>query len=107
MKQRPQKRAWTSAQDEVLINIVSERGSHSWEIISQELPGRTGKQCRERWNNQLNPLLKKNQWELEEILVLFILQQSRENRWSEISMIILGRSDNSIKNHWNSVLKDK
>ena len=52
-------------------------------------------------------MLKKTNWSLHESWILFILQRSASNRWAEISSIILGRPDNSIKNYWNSVLKHK
>jgi len=72
------KRAWTSEEDDRLIEIVSEVGPRQWESIAFSLKQRrTGKQCRERWNNQLTPLLKKNLWTSEERWVLFLLQKSR------------------------------
>ena len=52
-------------------------------------------------------MLKKSSWSLHESWILFLLQRSASNRWAEISSIILGRPDNSIKNYWNSVLKHK
>jgi len=86
-----------------LLNI-SEIGPHQWETIALKMSGRTGKQCRERWHNQLNPLLKKSRWSLEEDWILFFLHETVNNRWAEITKILLGRSDNSIKNYWNSTL---
>ena len=87
----------------VLIELVSAIGPRQWEIVANSIAGRSGKQCRERWNNQLNPLLKKSGWSYEETWTLYILQRNTENRWAEISNVILGRPDNSIKNYWNSV----
>ena len=89
----------------MLVELIAEIGPRQWEIISDAIPNRSGKQCRERWNNQLNPLLKKCAWSIEEGWILFILQRSNMNRWAEISNVILGRPDNSIKNYWNSVFK--
>ena len=71
------------------------------------MENRTGKQCRERWHNQLNPLLKKANWSVEEDWILYILHQTVRNRWAEITNVLLGRSDNSIKNYWNSTLCHK
>ena len=68
------------------------------------MPGRTGKMCRERWHNQLNPLLKKIGWTTEEDWVLLLLHQNFNNHWAELANFLLGRSDNSIKNYWNSTL---
>ena len=85
------------------MELIVDIGPRHWENIAASVPGRTGKQCRERWNNQLCPLLKKSDWSSEESLTLCILQRNLQNRWAEISQVILGRPDNSIKNRWNSV----
>jgi len=55
----------------------------------------------------LNPLLKKAPWSLEESWILCMLQRNAQNRWAEISSVILGRPDNSIKNFWNSMLRHR
>ena len=89
------------------MELISEIGPRQWELISGSIPDRSGKQCRERWNNHLNPLLKKSPWSIEEGWILFILQRSVQNRWAEISNVLQGRPDNSIKNYWNSILRYK
>ena len=101
------KRAWDERQDLNLLAMIAEIGPHQWEFISNQMPGRSGKQCRERWHNQLNPLLKKTSWSTEEDWVLFILHQTLQSRWAKITDFLLGRSDNSIKNYWNSTLVHK
>ena len=101
------KRAWDERQDLNLLAMIAEIGPHQWELISNQMPGRSGKQCRERWHNQLNPLLKKTSWSTEEDWVLFILHQTLQSRWAKITDFLLGRSDNSIKNYWNSTLVHK
>ena len=87
--------------------MISEIGPHQWEHMALQMEGRSGKQCRERWHNQLNPLLKKANWSIEEDWILYILHQTVKNRWAEITNVLLGRSDNSIKNYWNSTLRQK
>ena len=104
---KSQKRAWDSEQDRFLLQLIARIGPRQWESIAASVEDRSGKQCRERWNNQLNPLLKKTTWSLEETWILFILQRSAKNRWAEISNAIPGRPDNTIKNYWNSVLRHK
>ena len=87
--------------------MIQAMGPHQWEQMAKEMEHRTGKQCRERWHNQLNPLLKKANWTVEEDWILFILHQTVRNRWAEITTVLIGRSDNSIKNYWNSILSHK
>lgn len=57
---------------------------------------RIGKQCRERWHNHLNPLINKNPWTQEEEWILFLSHQLKGNKWSEITLILQGRTDNGI-----------
>lgn len=68
---------------------------------------RVGKQCRERWHNHLNPQIKKSDWNEKEEWLLYIAHQSFGNRWADISGHITGRTDNTIKNHWNSSMRKK
>ncbi|XP_039044294.1 transcription factor MYB3R-4-like [Hibiscus syriacus] len=98
---------WTKEEDELIIELVNKFGPKKWSTIAQHLPGRIGKQCRERWHNHLNPGINKDAWTQEEELALIRAHQIFGNKWAELTKFLPGRSDNAIKNHWNSSVKKK
>ncbi|KAK4490928.1 hypothetical protein RD792_001647 [Penstemon davidsonii] len=98
---------WSKEEDEIIIELVNKYGPKKWSTIAQHLPGRIGKQCRERWHNHLNPNINKEAWTQDEELALIRAHQIYGNKWAELTKFLPGRTDNSIKNHWNSSVKKK
>ena len=113
------KRSWTPAEDEVLTEIVLKNGAQRWSTVASHLPGRMGKQCRERcafrgppapaalpspmdalrrWFNHLCPEVKKGAWTEEEDRVIMESVREYGTRWSYIVKMMPGRTDNAIKN---------
>ncbi|CAH2072772.1 unnamed protein product [Thlaspi arvense] len=99
---------WTIEEDHRLMNFILNNGIHCWRIVPK-LAGllRCGKSCRLRWINYLRPDLKRGGFTDAEEDRIMELHSQLGNRWSKIASHFSGRTDNEIKNHWNTKIKKK
>ena len=96
---------WTQEEDQKLIAWVQAEGPTKWAQAASFIKGRSGKQCRERWFNNLCPGVKKGNWSEEEDEMIFQLYQKYGSSWSKIAKYIPGRTENAIKNRFYATLR--
>ena len=96
---------WSAQEDKLLMEWVKKNGAKNWTKCSEFVYGRSGKQCREHWNNSLNPVLKKGNWTSEEDFLIMFFYKKYNGSWKKIIYLFDGRTENSIKNRFFSQLR--
>ena len=94
------KAKWTPDEDALLAKVVEEHGHCRWDFIATFIPGRNGKQCRERWLSTFAPHVCHSEWTHNEDLILLKLQMQIGNHWSPISKHLPGRTAIQCKNRF-------
>ncbi|XP_076938939.1 transcription factor MYB17-like isoform X1 [Bidens hawaiensis] len=107
-KAEVKKGAWTAEEDKLLLDYITKNGHGTWRSFPK-LAGlrRCGKSCRLRWTNYLRPDIKRGAFSYDEEQTIFQLHTLHGNKWATIASRLPGRTDNEIKNYWNSHLRKR
>ncbi|EAX87288.1 Myb-like DNA-binding domain containing protein [Trichomonas vaginalis G3] len=100
------RRLFSPKDDNKLKELLSDSKFIGWKNVALSMPGFTPKQLRDRWHNYLSPKNSFEPWTDEEDKIIVEKVLEFGTKWSYISSFLKGRPDNSIKNRWNSVLKN-
>ncbi|CAA6669647.1 unnamed protein product [Spirodela intermedia] len=99
---------WTPEEDKKLVEYIQNHGHGSWRALPKSAGlNRCGKSCRLRWTNYLRPDIRRGKFSDEEERLIINLHSALGNKWSAIAARLPGRTDNEIKNYWNTHLKKK
>ncbi|KAA8530240.1 hypothetical protein F0562_004949 [Nyssa sinensis] len=102
------KSLWTEEEDKILVDYIKVHGKGHWNRMAKKTGlKRCGKSCRLRWMNYLSPSVKRGNFTEDEEDLIIRLHNLLGNRWSLIAKRVPGRTDNQVKNYWNTHLSKK
>ena len=104
-QQKKYRYVFTAREDAVLEDCVESIGTSDWDSIAKNIPGRTARQCRERWTTYLSPDVNRTPWTPEEDGLLFDLLKTHGTKWGAIVPYFKNRTQNNVKNRWNTVIR--
>jgi hypothetical protein len=99
------KKKFTDAEDAQLLELIDRLGPNDWAAIARFVPGRTPRQCRERWRHYLKPVIKSTPWTAEEDATLIREYGSLGPKWSALALFLPGRTDVNVKNRWSKLAR--
>ena len=105
VKPKNVKLKFTPEEDDRLRWLVQQHGTNSWNLIAKLMGNRNARQCRERWKNYVNPELRNEPWNQEEDRLLVEKYGEFGPRWNKIAKFFVNRSDNSLRNRWQLMLR--
>ncbi|KAL9392608.1 hypothetical protein Peur_016528 [Populus x canadensis] len=99
---------WTPEEDQKLVDYIQKHGYGNWRTLPKNAGlQRCGKSCRLRWTNYLRPDIKRGRFSFEEEETIIQLHSILGNKWSAIAARLPGRTDNEIKNYWNTHIRKR
>jgi hypothetical protein len=105
LPRRKYRYVFTAPEDQLLQAAIERLGTADWDAIAKQLPGRSARQCRERWFSYLSPNVNRMPWSAEEDGRLFDLLQTHGPKWGALVTFFRNRTQNNIKNRWNTIMR--